>query len=673
MISRKHFDLGEGPEVDYRHEIFEMMVNRATEIIILVTVDENIVNYVSPNVERLLGVAVSDVEKDFGRLVETAAESGSIRIDREMLEEMAKEGTGRIQKRIHQKTGEARWFYESVLRGRFQDRKKFLIVLSDRTEQITAQEQLEQALAIARSANEGKTEFLANMSHDIRTPMNAIIGFSHLLDQEWQFPDKVREYARKISAASGHLLSLINDLLDMSRLEGGKATINVTEFNLSDFLEEIRVILRPQLKIRKLEFELQSQGLQTELLIGDKERLRQIMLNILTNAIKYTPEGGSVSFTIKQLEQVSRRFSHIRFEVKDNGIGMEPEFMEHIFEPFSREETSTSSGIFGTGLGLAIVKNLVDLMGGTIHVESEKGRGSIFSVDLELQMAVQEVDEGFWEEQGIIRLLSVDDEAYITQDIEAAMSRTGVQVDSANSGAAAIEKIKEAHMEGKPYDMILLDWKMPGMDGMETARMIRGEMKNRVPILILTAYDWIDIEEEAREVGVDGFLAKPFFLTNFQQTVETLGMNDDDRRTGDEIETVLSGLNILAAEDNELNAEILSELLVMEGATCDLAENGQIALDMFKASEKGQYDIILMDIQMPVMDGYQSAKAIRACSHPDAQSVLIAAMTANAFAEDVAAALAAGMDAHIAKPVDLNILKTALYKARRRKAEKQQS
>lgn len=670
MISRKNFEVNEREEVNFRHEIFEMMVNRASEIIILVTVDENTVDYVSPNIERLLGVAVADVEKDFECLAETAVEDNSLRIDRDLLLELAKEGTGHIRKRIHQKTGEARWFYESVLRGRFKDNKKFLIVLSDRTEQIVAQEQLEQALAIARSANEGKSEFLANMSHDIRTPMNAIIGFCHLLDQEWQFPNKVREYTRKISASSKHLLSLINDLLDMSRLEGGKATINVSEFNLSDFLEEIRVILRPQLKIKKLEFEMQSQGLQTELLIGDKERLRQILLNILTNAIKYTHEGGSVSFTIKQLEQVSRRFSHIRFEVKDSGIGMDPEFMEHIFEPFSREETTTHSGIFGTGLGLAIVKNLVDLMGGTIHVESEKGKGSTFSVDLELQMAVQEVDEDFWEEQGIVKLLSVDDEAYITQDIETAMSKTGVQVDSVNSGAAAIEKIKEAHAEGKPYDMILLDWKMPGMDGMETAQKIRRELRDQVPILILTAYDWLDIEADARAVGIDGFLAKPFFLTNFQQTVETLNMNNDERRTGDEIETVLSGLNILAVEDNELNAEILSELLVMEGATCDLAENGQIGLDMFKASEKGQYDIILMDIQMPVMDGYQSARAIRACSHPDAQSVLIAAMTANAFAEDVAAALEAGMDAHIAKPVDLDILKTALYKARKQKTEK---
>lgn len=657
-------------EVDYRHEIFEMMVNRASEIIILVTVEDNVVNYVSPNIERLLGIPAKEVQKEFSILTKTAVGSNSLQIDKELLAQLAKEGTGRIQKRIHQKTGEARWFYESVLRGRFKDHKKYVLVLSDRTEQISAQEQLELAVSIARSANEGKSEFLANMSHDIRTPMNAIIGFSHLLDQEWQFPDKVREYTRKISASSKHLLSLINDLLDMSRLEGGKVTINVAEFSFSEFLEEIRVVLRPQLKIKQMEFDMQTKGLQTDTLIADKERLRQILLNILTNAVKYTPEGGNISFVITQLEQTSRRFAHIRFEIKDNGIGMDPYFMEQLFEPFCREKSSTHSGIFGTGLGLAIVKNLVDLMGGTIHVESEKGVGTTFTVELEIQQAVQEDDEAFWEEQNIVRILSVDDESCITDDIEASMMKTGVAVDSVHSGAAAIEKAKEACAADKPYDIILLDWKMPEMDGIQTAGKIREELGDKTPMLILSAYDWIDIEEEAREAGIDGFLAKPFFTANFRQIIENMRMSDSERETEHDIDHVLSGLHILAAEDNDLNAEILNELLAMEGATCDIAENGRIALDMFQASPQGFYDIILMDIQMPEMDGYQSARAIRACEHPDAGSILISAMTANAFAEDVEAALAAGMDAHIAKPVDLNLLKTELYQAMKRKAAK---
>lgn len=654
----------------YQHEIFEMMVNRASEIIILFTVDDGTADYVSPNIERLLGVTVKELKNDFTRLAATAVEPQAPYTEKELLRIISEEGGGHLRARIHQKTGETRWFQEHVFRGRFKDSKKFLLLLSDRTNEVVAQEQLVQALSIAKSANEGKSTFLANMSHDIRTPMNAIIGFSHLLDQEWQFPDKVREYTRKISASSKHLLSLINDMLDMSRLESGKAVINISEFNLSEFLEEIRVILRPQLKAKNLEFEMQVKGLQTDLLIADKARLSQILLNILTNSIKYTPEGGHINFTITQMEQHSRKFSHLRFEVTDSGIGMSPEFLEHVFEPFAREKNTTLSGVPGTGLGLAIVKNLVDLLGGTIHVWSEKDIGSTFTVELELQLAAQELDEGFWEEQGIVRLLSVDDEEDITRDIEVSMSNTGVEIQSANSGEKAIEMVIEANESGKPFDMILLDWKMPGMDGIETAKRIREEVGEQVPILILTAYDWIDIEESAREVGISGFLAKPFFITNFQQTVETLGIAAGTADGADAVKNVLSGLYILAAEDNELNAEILNELLTMEGAQCDIAENGQIALDRFKASEPGFYDVILMDVQMPVMDGHQSARAIRSCRHPDAKRIPIAAMTANAFAEDVEAALEAGMDAHIAKPVDLDVLKAEVFRILKRRADK---
>ena len=362
----------------YRHEIFEMMVNRSSEIIILFTVDDGTVNYVSPNIERLLGIPASELKADFSRLIATAVEPQEQFTEKGLLQAAAEGNDGRLRARIHQRTGETRWFQEYVLRGRFKDSKKFLLLLSDRTNEVIAQEQLEQALSIARSANEGKSAFLANMSHDIRTPMNAIIGFSHLLDQEWQFPDKVREYTRKISASSKHLLSLINDMLDMSRLESGKAVINISEFNFSEFLEELRMILRPQLKAKKQEFEMQVSGLQTELLIADKARLSQIFLNILTNAVKYTPEGGKISFVITQLQQTSRRFSHLRFEVKDNGIGMGAEFIDHVFEPFAREKNTTLGGVPGTGLGLAICRQIAMIVGGRIWVDSAYTGGARF-------------------------------------------------------------------------------------------------------------------------------------------------------------------------------------------------------------------------------------------------------------------------------------------------------
>ena len=649
-------------EAYYRNEIFEMMVNRMSDIIILFTVDDYTVDYVSPNIERKLGIKVKDLKADFSRLAATSVETEKLATAQELMQRVAEGKGSQLRERIHQKTGEKLWFQESILRGRFKDSKKFVLILSDRTQEVQTQEQLAQALAIAKSANEGKSMFLANMSHDIRTPMNAIIGFSNLLEKEGDDPVKVREYIRKISASSKHLLSLINDLLDMSRLESGKAIINMAEFNLSEFLDEFCMIMRPQINAKKQKFEMKVKGLSTDVLIADKTRLRQILLNILTNAVKYTPEGGNIEFTITQLEQTSRRFSHLRFEVTDNGIGMSPEFVDRVFEPFVRERSSTHSGIPGTGLGLAIVKNLVDLMGGTVHVQSEQGVGSTFAVELELQIPVHEVDESFWRDQGIVRILSVDDEADICRDIETSMMDTGVEIQSVQSGEEAVKLVKESKAEGKLYDMILLDWKMPGMDGIETARCIRREVGEQVPILVLTAYDWKDVEQTAREAGIDGFLAKPFFVTNLQQTVEMLSADAEAKEEPDSAKNVLSGLKILAAEDNEFNAEILYELLTMEEAQCDLAENGQIALDKFKASEPGYYDVILMDVRMPVMDGYEATRAIRACGHPDADRIVIAAMTANAFAEDVQDALDAGMNVHMAKPLDMDLLKAELFR-----------
>lgn len=529
-----------------RHEIFEMMVNRVSEIIILFTVDDGTVSYVSPNIDRLLGISASELKEDFSRLSATAVEPQELYTEAELLHSAKEEPDGKLRARVHQRTGETRWFQEFVLRGRFKDSKKFLLRLSDRTSEVIAREQLEQALSIAKSANEGKSAFLANMSHDIRTPMNAIIGFAHLLEQEWQDSDKVREYAGKISVSSKYLLSQIDDLLDMSRLESGKAIVNNAEFSLGEWLEELCAGLRPQLQAKNLNFELQVEDLRTNLLVADKVRLAQILTNILDNSIKYTREGGTINFTITQLEQTSRKFSRLRFEVTDTGIGMSPQFQKHIFEPFTREKNTTLGGVAGMGLGLAIAKNLVDLLGGTIHVQSEQGVGSTFTVELELQIAEREADEQSGEEPG-------------------------GELSAAGIGAA--------------------------------------------------------------------------------------------------VQTVLSGLHILAAEDNELNAEILSELLAIEGATCDVAENGQIALEMFEASEPGFYDLILLDIQMPVMDGYQAARAIRASKHPRAKQIPIAAMTANAFAEDVEAALAAGMDAHVAKPADLGILKNAVFRILKKYAD----
>ena len=522
----------------------------------------------------------------------------------------------------------------------------------------------EQAFQIAEEANRAKSSFLSNMSHDIRTPMNAIVGFATLLARDADNPDKVMEYTRKITASSQHLLGLINDILDISKIEAGKTTLNLSDENIVDLIENIDSIIRPQMKAKEHTFEVYSIELKHERVIMDKLRLNQILLNLLSNAVKYTPEGGHVTLTVRELTQYNKQLAHFRFVVEDNGYGMSQEYVHKIFQAFTREEDSVTNKIQGTGLGMAITKNLLDLMGGKISVESEKGKGSVFTVDLELHISEHEIDQDFWNKHGITHILAVDDEEVVCQNIQIAMEGTGVTVEYALNGKAALDMVKQAEKAGRPYHIVLLDWKMPGMDGVETARKIRREISDSVPLLILSSYDWPEIEEEAREAGVDSFLSKPFFLTSFRQKVEAvLGQEAETQpeNKGDDTEqSILQGMHILVAEDNEINGEILEELLDMGGASCDICENGQVAVETFKNALSGQYQMILMDVQMPVMNGYEATKKIRALDHPLARTIPIIAMTANAFAEDVRDALEAGMNAHVAKPVDMTVLEQTI-------------
>ncbi|MCM1104329.1 MAG: response regulator [Clostridium sp.] len=517
-----------------------------------------------------------------------------------------------------------------------------------------SKETAEQAFKIAEEANRAKSSFLSNMSHDIRTPMNAIIGFATLLARDAEDPDRVREYTRKITSSSQHLLGLINDILDISKIEAGKTTLNMSEESIVELIEGIDGIIRPQMKAKGHMFEVYSKDIRHEHVVMDKVRLNQILLNLLSNAVKYTPEGGHITMTVQEIPQQNGKLAHFRFVVADDGYGMSKEYLKNLFQAFTREEDSVTNTIQGTGLGMAITKNLLDLMGGIIAVESEKGKGSTFTVDLDLHISEQEIDQNFWKKNGITRMLTVDDEEVICQNVQATMEGTDVAVDYALDGKAAIERIRQAQQEGKPYHVILLDWKMPGMDGLETARRIRQEIPERTPILILTSYDSSEIEENA---DVDAFLAKPFFLTSFRQKVAVLLKHEPEEMPVKAAEqSVLEGMHILVAEDNEINAEILGELLDMVGATCEICKNGQLVVEAFEKSTPGQYQIILMDVQMPVMNGYEATRAIRALDHPLAQTIPVIAMTANAFAEDVRDAMEAGMNAHVAKPVDMSVL-----------------
>lgn len=529
--------------------------------------------------------------------------------------------------------------------------------------------QLAEALQAAQLASNSKTTFLSNMSHDIRTPMNAILGFATLLARDAENAVKVRDYTNKITASGKHLLSLINDVLDVSKIESGKVVLTIGEFTLNDLVSSIDAIIRPMAKDRNQTFHVSVTDIKHEYLLGDETRINQILINLLSNAVKYTPEGGNIWFRIIGLQQYSSQYEHIRIEVEDDGYGMTPEYLETIFEAFTRAENSTTNKVQGTGLGMAITKNIVELMGGTIDVFSEVNKGSLFRVDLELRIPSGQTDLQFWKENGISRILAVDDDLEVCRSIQMLMKESGIDVDIARSGEDALRLVRDSVGKDISYHVILLDWKMPEMDGGEIARRIRAEIPQSVPIVFLTSYMEDEVEDDVRMLGNVEFLAKPFFVSAFKEVLCRLREEEcgQEPLEEDEDENSLKGLYFLAAEDNFINAEILSELLSMEGADCEIVENGQLAVERY-AAEPDKFDAILMDVQMPVMNGYDASKEIRALEREGGtRHIPIIAMTANAFAEDVKDALDAGMDVHIAKPIEMDLLKKTVNQYIQRK------
>ena len=653
-------------EIRSREELFDLLTQNTDDIFILFSPTDFTVGYVSPNLERVLGSTADQVRTDVRSLLfadpRHLPPDGRPGLSPDILERipLGSVWTGE-RDLLHVKTRELRWFKQLLYHCTLEDQDQFILMLSDRTKERQLNATLEDALHTAKAANAAKSNFLANMSHDIRTPMNAIVGFSVLLGKECENPDKVREYTRKIASSSQHLLSLINDILDMSKIESGKTSLNMTEFSLPELVDELYTMMLPQARAKQQRFDLHTKGCLPELLLGDKLRLNQVLINLLSNAVKYTQPGGQIALTVQGLDRGQTAHPHLRFTVSDNGFGMSPGFVQDIFDPFAREVTDSTREIQGTGLGMAITKNIVDLMGGTITVESELGRGSTFTVEVGLAAAGPERDDGFWLRHSITRLLVVDDDADICRDIQSAMSGTGVEVSSATDGSTAVALTVQAQARDQAFHIILLDWKMPGMDGIETARHIREQVGPQVPILVLTAYDLEEARQAGTDAGIDMFLAKPFFLSSFQRAMTQLldAGPQEDESTG-QTRTSLEGLNVLAAEDNEINAEILLELLEIEGIRCEVVPNGEEAVKRFERARPGEFDMIFMDVQMPVMNGYQATRAIRAADHPQARTIPIIAMTANAFEEDIRAALDAGMDAHTAKPIDMDKLKATI-------------
>ncbi len=515
---------------------------------------------------------------------------------------------------------------------------------------------LAEALQAAQIASNSKTTFLSNMSHDIRTPMNAVLGFTTLLAKDADNPDKVREYTKKITASGQHLLSLINDVLDVSKIESGKVVLNVEEFTLNDLVSSIDAIIRPMAKAKEQLFHVEVINIKHEYLIGDETRINQILINLLSNAVKYTQERGNIWFRIIGLKQRSNQYEHIRIEVEDDGYGMTPEYLETIFDAFTRAENSTTNKVQGTGLGMAITKSIVELMGGTIDVFSEVNKGSLFKVELEFRIPEDQANKQFWIEIGISRILAVAGNTEICNNIKMLMNDMGVQVDTSLGIEEAMGLIEDSINRQKGYHTILLDEKI---DCIGMAKQVREILPAHIPILFLTA-SGAEGMEEALQIRNTGILSKPFFVSAFKEKILEMQAEQNEEKIIGSTSGTLGGLHFLAAEDNEINAEILEELLSIEGADCEIVENGQLVVERFMKAAEGEFDAILMDVQMPVMNGYDATKAIRALNRKDAKEIPIIAMTANAFAEDEKEALNAGMNIHLAKPIDIELLKEVI-------------
>ena len=521
-------------------------------------------------------------------------------------------------------------------------------------------QELEVALMRAESANAAKTTFLNNMSHDIRTPMNAIIGFTSLAASHINNQEKVKEYLGKIATSSEHLLSLINDILDMSRIESGKVKISENPLHLPDLLHDIRTIVQPNIVSKQLEFLIDTVDVRDEDIIADKLRLTQILLNIMSNGIKFNKTGGTISLRIRQAKTAPRGYASYQFIIRDTGIGMKPEFQKHIFETFTREETSTVSGIQGTGLGMAITKNIVDMMGGTITVKSEEGKGSEFTVNLTFKLSGEKKTyEKVAQLQGL-RVLVADDDTDTCLSVSSMLTEIGMRSEWTVSGKEAVIRAKHAMEMGDAFYAYIIDWLMPDMNGIETVRRIRRVIGDDKPIIILTAYDWSDIEEEAKEAGVTAFCEKPLFMSQLRDLlinpvpVKKTVSNEEIQRS--------NGRKILLVEDNMLNQEIAQTILKDAGFTVETANDGMEAVERMKQAVLGQYDLILMDIQMPVMNGYEAAKRIRALADKDIANIPIVAMTANAFEEDREKSFEAGMNGHLTKPVSVEALMQTVQK-----------
>ena len=650
-------------EILYRDELFQKLSMNVDDVFLMLDAKTYQADYVSPNVEKLLGITGEQIRNDICILRKLHSEEQEDPEKNYLEEIQVQEQREWDFEYVHLKTGEKRWFHNIAMGSEVNGKKKYILVLSDRTSDWKMNQALSEAVRAAETANKAKSAFLSNMSHDIRTPMNAIIGFTTLAVSNMDDRKKVRDYLSKILSSSNHLLSLINDILDMSRIESGKIHLEETEVNLSDVLHDLKTIISGQIHAKQLELYMDAMDVTNEDVYCDKTRLNQVLLNILSNAVKFTPAGGTVSVRIRQCPGTQKGTELYEIRVKDNGIGMSQEFVQKLFSPFERERTSTVSRTQGTGLGMAITKNIVDMMGGTIEVRTEQGKGTEFIVRLpfRIQPEHQRIEK-IAELEGL-KALVVDDDFNTCDSVTKMLVRVGMRSEWTLSGREAVLRARQSMELGDAFHAYIIDWRLPDMNGIEVTRQIRS-LGDDTPIIILTAYDWSDIEVEARAAGVTAFCAKPLFMSDIRETLMTaIGQSQAEAEDSilPEAGSDFRGRCILLVEDNGLNREIAVEILKEYGFLVDTVENGAEAVEKVKNSTPGNYDLVLMDVQMPVMNGYEATKKIRALDNPALAGITILAMTANAFDEDRKKALECGMDGFLSKPIVMEELITALH------------
>ena len=648
-------------EILYRDELFTRLSRNVDDVFLMMDAETSRVDYVSPNIERLLGVPLEQVQQDI-RALRALHPKDSPDHDKNFFAGIqCGEQCEWNADYAHQQTGERRWFHVVVMGSEVAGRTKYILVMSDRTADRKINQALSEAVAAAEAASRAKSTFLSNMSHDIRTPMNAIIGFTTLAVSNIDNQERVKDYLTKTLSSSRHLLALINDILDMSRIESGKLQLEETEVNLPEMLHDIKTIVSGQIHAKQLELYMDALDVTDEDVYCDRTRMGQILLNLLSNAIKFTPAGGTVSVRVRQFAGTVRDCAQYEFRVRDNGIGMSPEFAQKIFEPFERERTSTVSRIQGTGLGMAITRNIVEMMGGTIKVQTEKNRGTEFIICLPLRVQTGSRREEKIAELAGLKALVVDDDFNTCDSVAKLLTRVGMRAEWTLSGREAVLRARQSIELGDPCRAYIIDWRLPDMNGIEVTRQIRS-LNDDTPIIILTAYDWSDIEVEAKAAGVTAFCSKPMFLSDLRDTLLTaIG------HAQTEVQDILPGKNadfrgrhILLVEDNELNREIAVAILHEYGFLVDTAENGAVAVEKIRTSDPGRYDLVLMDVQMPVMDGCTATQRIRALKDPARAAVPIVAMTANVFEEERKRAFDCGMNGFLSKPIVIEELIDAL-------------